>query len=62
MSSELEKLEKCIQTAKEIINEEPITEYHPPFLNGLELDAFFQKHQIGLEVQGAHSIKISKHH
>jgi G:T-mismatch repair DNA endonuclease (very short patch repair protein) len=27
-------------------------EYRPPFLNGLELDAFFQKYRISLEVQG----------
>ena len=26
--------------------------YHPFFLNGLELDAFFQKYRIALEVQG----------
>ena len=44
---------RCIQIAKEILNEEPMIEYRPPFLNGLELDAFFQKHQIALEVQGA---------
>src|SRR3989337_1424303 len=44
---------RCIQIAKEILNEEPIIEYHPPFLNGLELDAFFQKCRIALEVQGA---------
>jgi hypothetical protein len=44
---------RCIQIAKEILNEEPIIKYHPPFLNGLELDAFFQKCRIGLEVQGA---------
>src|SRR5437763_1115631 len=44
---------RCIQIAKEILNEEPIIEYRPPFLNGLELDAFFQKCQIALEVQGA---------
>ena len=44
---------RCIQIAKEILNEEPIIEYYPPFLNGLELDAFFQKYQIALEVQGA---------
>ena len=44
---------RCIQIAKEILNEEPIIEYRPPFLNGLELDAFFQKYQIALEVQGA---------
>ncbi|GES88289.1 hypothetical protein GLOIN_2v229933 [Rhizophagus clarus] len=43
---------RCIQIAKEILNEEPIIEYRPPFLNGLELDAFFQKYQIALEVQG----------
>ena len=41
---------RCIQIAKEILHEEPIIEYHPPFLNGLE---FFQKHRIALEVQGA---------
>src|SRR5205809_4166353 len=34
---------RCIQIAKEILNEEPIIKYHPPFLNGLELDTFFQK-------------------
>src|SRR5688572_9851834 len=45
---------RCIQIAKEILNEEPIIEYRPPFLNGLELDAFFQKYQNALEVQGAH--------
>ena len=44
---------RCIQIAKEILNEEPMIEYRPPFLNGLELDAFFQKYQIALEVQGA---------
>ncbi|RHZ54564.1 hypothetical protein Glove_426g36 [Diversispora epigaea] len=37
----------------EILNEGPIIEYRPSFLNGLELDAFFQKYQIALEVQGA---------
>ncbi|CAI2191601.1 15163_t:CDS:2, partial [Funneliformis geosporum] len=44
---------RCIQITKEILNEEPIIEYCPSFLNGLELDAFFQKYQIALEVQGA---------
>ena len=44
---------KCIQIAKEILNEKPIIKYHPPFLNRLELDAFFQKCRIALEVQGA---------
>ncbi|PKY31645.1 hypothetical protein RhiirB3_531690 [Rhizophagus irregularis] len=34
-------------------NEEPMIEYRPPFLNRLELDAFFQKYRIALEVQGA---------
>ncbi|CAB4432736.1 unnamed protein product [Rhizophagus irregularis] len=58
MSSDLEKerlrrIARCIQIAKEIINEEPIIEYRPSFLNGLELDAFFQKYRIALEVQGA---------
>ena len=41
-----------IQIAKEILNEVPIIKYHPPFLDGLELDAFFQKYRIALEVQG----------
>ena len=44
---------RCIQIAKEILNEEPIIKYHSPFLNKLELDAFFQKCWIALEVQGA---------
>ncbi|CAI2195345.1 19322_t:CDS:2, partial [Funneliformis geosporum] len=44
---------RCIQIAKEILNEEPVVEYRPPFLNGLELDAFFQRYQIALEVQRA---------
>ena len=35
---------RYIQIAKEILNEKPIIEYYPPFLNGLELDAFFQKY------------------
>jgi hypothetical protein len=44
---------RCIQIAKEILNEEPMIEYRPSFMQGLELDAFFQKYQIALEVQGA---------
>jgi len=44
---------RCIQIAKETLNEEPMIEYRPPFLNGLELDAFFQKYRIALEVQGS---------
>ncbi|CAG8629024.1 9119_t:CDS:1 [Racocetra fulgida] len=44
---------KCVQIAVDILNEKPIIEYRPPFLNGLELDAFFQKYQIALEVQGS---------
>ncbi|RIA82489.1 hypothetical protein C1645_743748 [Glomus cerebriforme] len=47
----------------EILNEEPMIEYRP-FLNGLELDAYFQKYRIALEVQGAQhrlaGIKMSK--
>ncbi|CAG8717284.1 7438_t:CDS:1, partial [Acaulospora morrowiae] len=35
-----------------LFGEKPIIEYRPPFLNGLELDAFFQKYQIALEVRG----------
>ncbi|CAG8661206.1 5202_t:CDS:2, partial [Racocetra fulgida] len=45
--------EKCILIAQVLLGEKPIIEYRPPFLNGLELDAFFQKYQIALEVQGA---------
>ncbi|CAI2195833.1 14756_t:CDS:1, partial [Funneliformis geosporum] len=39
--------------AKEILNEKPMIKYHPSFMQGLELDAFFQKYRIALEVQGA---------
>ena len=54
MSKENRKFQnKCIQIAAEILNEEPVIEYCPSFLNGLEFDAFFQKYQIVLEVQGA---------
>ncbi|RIA98064.1 hypothetical protein C1645_813302 [Glomus cerebriforme] len=35
---------RCIQIAKEILHEEPIIEYHPTLMQGLELDAFFQKY------------------
>ncbi|RHZ55607.1 hypothetical protein Glove_413g21 [Diversispora epigaea] len=45
--------EKCILIAQVLLGEKPIIEYRPPFLNGLELDAFFQKYQIALEVQGS---------
>ncbi|CAG8688200.1 6666_t:CDS:2 [Cetraspora pellucida] len=44
---------KCIQIAKDILNKKPIIEYRPSFLNRMELDAFFQKYQIALEVQGS---------
>ncbi|PKY12818.1 hypothetical protein RhiirB3_518319 [Rhizophagus irregularis] len=50
---------RCIQIAK-ILNEEPIIEYRPSFMQGLELDAFFQKYRIALEVQGAHSTRWYK--
>ncbi|RHZ50409.1 hypothetical protein Glove_499g45 [Diversispora epigaea] len=42
-----------LKIAQILLNEEPIVEYCPSFLNGLELDAFFQKCQIALEVQGS---------
>src|SRR3990170_8076034 len=42
-----------IQIAKEILYEEPIIEYRLIFMQELELDAFFQKYQIALEMQGA---------
>ncbi|KAF0465229.1 uvr/rep helicase [Gigaspora margarita] len=45
--------EKCILIAQILLNEEPIVEYRPSFMEGLELDAFFQRHRITLEVQGA---------
>ncbi|CAG8595074.1 uncharacterized protein OCT59_009483 [Rhizophagus irregularis] len=41
---------RCIQIAKEILNEKPMIEYRSPFLNGSELDTFFQKYRIALEV------------
>ena len=44
---------RCIQIAKEVLNKEPVVEYRPSFMQGLELDAFFQKYRIALEVQGA---------
>ena len=31
-------LSKCIQIGKEILGEEPILDYCPPFLDGLKLD------------------------
>ncbi|RHZ51732.1 hypothetical protein Glove_471g6 [Diversispora epigaea] len=34
-------------------NEEPVVEYRPSFMEGLELDAFFRSNRIALEVQGA---------
>src|SRR5436305_10569645 len=34
---------RCIQIAKEILNEEPIIEYRSVAESNLELDAFFQK-------------------
>ncbi|CAG8658932.1 5616_t:CDS:2, partial [Gigaspora margarita] len=42
--------EKCILIAQILLNEEPIVEYRPSFMEGLELDAFFQRHRIALEV------------
>ncbi|RHZ44890.1 hypothetical protein Glove_707g48 [Diversispora epigaea] len=44
--------EKCILITQ-ILNEEPVVEYRPSFMEGLELDAFFQSNRIALEVQGA---------
>ncbi|CAG8814960.1 20237_t:CDS:2, partial [Dentiscutata erythropus] len=34
--------EKCILIAQILLNEEPIVEYRTSFMEGLELDAFFQ--------------------
>ena len=50
---EQDQVERESKKNKEILKEEPIIEYRPSFLNGLELDAFFQKYRIALEVQGA---------
>ncbi|RHZ79479.1 hypothetical protein Glove_144g53 [Diversispora epigaea] len=44
---------KCILIAQVLLGEEPVVEYRPSFMEGLELDAFFQHHRIALEVQGA---------
>ncbi|CAI2181960.1 8821_t:CDS:2, partial [Funneliformis geosporum] len=44
---------RCIQIAKKILNEEPMVKYYPSFLNGLEINIFFQNYRIALEVQGA---------
>ncbi|CAG8597775.1 359_t:CDS:2, partial [Ambispora gerdemannii] len=45
--------EKCILIVQILLNEEPVVEYRPSFMEGLELDAFFRSNQIALEVQGA---------
>ncbi|CAG8674089.1 4747_t:CDS:1, partial [Acaulospora colombiana] len=45
--------EKCILIAQILLNEEPMVEYRPSFMEGLELDAFFRSNRIALEVQGA---------
>ncbi|CAG8622319.1 4181_t:CDS:2, partial [Ambispora gerdemannii] len=39
--------------AQILLNEEPVVEYRPSFMEGLELDAFFRSNRIALEVQGA---------
>ena len=44
---------KCILIAQVLLGEEPIVEYRPSFMRGLELDAFFRYHRMALEVQGA---------
>ncbi|CAG8564680.1 20138_t:CDS:1, partial [Rhizophagus irregularis] len=41
--------DKCILIAQILLDEEPLIDYQPSFLQGLELDAFFPKHQITLE-------------
>src|SRR5215475_685057 len=40
-------------SAQVLLGEEPIVEYRPSFMKGLELDAFFRHHRMALEVQGA---------
>ncbi|GES92572.1 hypothetical protein GLOIN_2v229933 [Rhizophagus clarus] len=45
--------DKCILIAQVLLGEESMIKYRPPFMQGLELDAFFQKYRIALEVQGA---------
>ncbi|CAG8630940.1 9281_t:CDS:2 [Diversispora eburnea] len=49
----LTRIKKLEQDVTKFLNEEPIIEYRPPFLNGLEFDAFFQKYKITLEIQGS---------
>ncbi|CAG8563072.1 1449_t:CDS:2 [Cetraspora pellucida] len=48
---EINELEKCILIAQVLLGEKLILEYRPPYLNELELDAFFQKYRIALKVQ-----------
>ncbi|CAG8453420.1 8768_t:CDS:1 [Diversispora eburnea] len=45
--------ERCILITQILLGEEPVVEYQPSFMQGLEFGAFFQKYQIALEVQGA---------
>jgi hypothetical protein len=59
--------EKCILVAQVLLGEEPIVEYRPHFLNGLELDAFFQNIELHWKCKGLSigfivpaGIKISK--
>ncbi|CAB4434766.1 unnamed protein product [Rhizophagus irregularis] len=50
---------RCIQIAKEILNEKPMIEYRSPFLNGLELDAFFQNIESHWRCKGLGSASAS---
>ena len=50
--------EKCILIAQVLLGEEPIVEYRPSFMRGLELDAFFRDYRMALEVQGAQHLNI----
>ncbi|RHZ83767.1 hypothetical protein Glove_87g48 [Diversispora epigaea] len=45
-----QELGKRILITQILLNEEPVVEFRPSFIEGLELDAFFQKYRIALEV------------
>ncbi|CAG8627674.1 1041_t:CDS:2, partial [Diversispora eburnea] len=56
LKQDLDEFKKELESKKNpqvLLGEKSVIEYRPPFLNELELDVFFQKYWIALEVQGA---------